>query len=156
VTACTTSKELFFDQIAVKNGTVIGPTNDGVAWAGPNSAGCWSEIYTWADTLMTFVSIATDNSTFANTASPVLVWGTDASGNISYVNAPCTPTITSCDAHVSCGTIVNNCGQVLHCGGCGLGQTCSSNVCVYNFHCSTPETCCTLAGGVLGDDGTCT
>ncbi|MCP3142493.1 hypothetical protein [Pyxidicoccus xibeiensis] len=44
---------------------------------------------------------------------------------------------TTCEAeNASCGTLPDGCGGTLECGGCGLGHSCTENVCV-----CVPRTC---------------
>jgi hypothetical protein len=92
-TACGTGDGLSFAQIAAKYGIVIALANDGTAWWAVSpvvsalvTSDCWTQIDTWASAPMSFVSIATDNSNFDNTETPILAWATDSSGDIWYVN----------------------------------------------------------------------
>jgi hypothetical protein len=84
---CNGSANLYFDQIAAKNGTLYGMQSDAVwSWS---SGSCWSQVGTKAN----IYSIATDNcgNTAVShggtscTAGPG-IWATDANGDIYYAN----------------------------------------------------------------------
>ena len=81
----------------------------------------------------------------------------------SCVSAPtCTPK-TCAQQGATCGPVGDGCGNILQCGGCGTGLTCSAGACT-NGGC-TPETCASqsFTCGQQGDGcgnvlscGTCT
>jgi hypothetical protein len=85
---CSDMTNLYFSQIAAKNGTLYGVQSPGTVWSW-SSGSCWSQVGTKAD----IYSIATDdcgNTSVAHgstscTASPG-IWGTDSSGDIYYAN----------------------------------------------------------------------
>jgi hypothetical protein len=70
----------------------------------------------------------------------------ECAANICIGGASCVPITCQSGGPVPyCGTIGNNCGGKLECGGCPAGQNCSGGLCI-SANC-TPGTCATAGGG---------
>jgi hypothetical protein len=70
---CGSSAELFFVQIAAKNGIVFALNSPGTVWYFTTAANCWAKVGTMSDFAY---SIATDNGDFTG------VWASDTDGKI--------------------------------------------------------------------------